>query len=112
YIDQLKNLLQVEKFSGYKEQVIQQDFYCALLVSNLQSLLISEMEQEVSDTYAHRKYQYKVNTNLSYGFLKNKLIKIFLDQQPDQILESLRQLLLDHVVPMRPGRRYKRETDK
>lgn len=112
FVDELKNLLQVEKFSGYKEQVIQQDFYCALLVSNLQSLLISEMEQEVSDTYGHRKYQYKVNTNLSYGFLKNKIIGIFLDQQPDQILASLRQLLLEHVVPIRPGRKFKREKDK
>ncbi len=112
YVDQLKNLLQVEKFSGYKEQVIQQDFYCALLVSNLQSLLISEMEQEVSTTYAHRKYQYKINTNLSYGFLKNRIIEIFLDQQPNQILASLRQLLLEHVIPIRPGRKFKREKDK
>lgn len=112
YVDELKNLLQVEKFSGYKEQVIQQDFYCALLVSNLQSLLISEMEQQVSDTYAHRKYQYKVNTNLSYGFLKNRIIEIFLDQHPNHILASLRQLLLEHVIPIRPGRKFKREKDK
>lgn len=112
YIDELKNLLQVEKFSGYKDQVIQQDFYCALLVSNLQSLLLGEMEEEVNHTYAHRKYRYKINSNLSYGFLKNKIIQIFLCQKPDQILASLQQLLLEHVIPIRPGRKFKRHKDK
>lgn len=68
--DELKNKLKVEHFSGYSNQTIQQDFYAALFISNIQTLIVSELEGEINEK-SSKKYNYKVNCNLSYGFLKN-----------------------------------------
>jgi hypothetical protein len=38
--------LKVENFSGYSKHSILQDFYAALFVSNIQSMLVEEINQE------------------------------------------------------------------
>jgi len=47
FYDELKNKLKVEHFSGYSEQSIQQDFNAALFVSNVQTLILGEIQEEV-----------------------------------------------------------------
>ena len=52
----------------------------------------------------NRKWEYKVNTNLSYGFLKNRIVSLFFfDQAVDleQIMEELKGLFKNHLVPQR-----------
>jgi hypothetical protein len=110
--DVQKNKIQVENFSGYSDISIQQDFYCSLFIGNLQSLLIGELDEEMIGKYSERKLEYKINENLSIGFLKNKIIELFLSKNPEAILEELKHLLLQHVEPIRPNRRNKRDTEK
>ncbi|HYG39741.1 MAG TPA: IS4 family transposase [Cytophagales bacterium] len=112
YYDQLKNVIQVEKFTGYTDLLIQQDFYCALLMSNIQSLLINELEEQVIDLYKGRKYEYKINTNLSFGLMKDRMVDILINEKPENLVEELKGLLLANVVPIRPGRKNKREVGK
>lgn len=112
FYDVLKNIIQVEKFTGYSEVAIQQDFYCALFVANIQSLLVSELEQEVDEKCSGRKYEYKINTNLSFGYLQQEIIHIFLSPNPALIEQKLKKLLLENLVPIRPGRENKRNKDK
>jgi hypothetical protein len=107
-----KNKIQVENFSGYSDISIQQDFYCSLFIGNLQSLLISELDEEIKEKYSERKWEYKINGNLSIGFLKNKIIELFLSKKPETVLEELKYLLLQHVEPMRPNRKNKRDMEK
>ena len=107
-----KNKIQVENFSGYSDTSIQQDFYCSLFIGNLQSLLIGELEEEVKEKYGERKLEYKINENLSIGFLKNKIIELFLSKKPEIVLEELKLLLLQHVEPIRPGRKNARNMEK
>ena len=107
-----KNKIQVENFSGYSDISIQQDFYCSLFIGNLQSLLISELDEEIKEKYSERKWEYKINENLSIGFLKNKIIELFLSKKPETILEELKYLLLQHVEPIRPNRKNIRDKDK
>jgi len=113
YYDQLKNKLKVEHFSGYSNQSIQQDFYAALLVSNIQTLIVAEVEEEINQQNKGRKYHYKVNTNLSYGFLKNKIIGLlFSEHDTQQTLQELRNLFKAHLIPIRPERSFKRNVGK
>ena len=68
--DKLKNKLLIENFTGYSETSILQDFYCTLFLSNIQSLLVSEANEELATKgIEDKKYEYKVNTNLSIGFI-------------------------------------------
>lgn len=113
YYDELKNKLKLGCFSGYSDQSIQQDFNAVLLVSNIQTLLVTEINDELAQQEKQTKYQYKVNTNLSYGFLKDRVVALlFTGSEVDKVFTELKDLFRKHLVPVRPGRKNKREPDK
>ncbi|MCY1660214.1 hypothetical protein [Chryseobacterium sp. SL1] len=109
YYDELKNKLKVEYFSGYSKQSILQHFYAALLVSNIQSLIVEKINDEISEKENRKKYQYKINTSLSYAFLKDRIITLLFSQNNrQQAMEELKILLKSHLIPIRPNRTNKR----
>ncbi len=113
FYDELKNKIKIEQFSGYSEHCILQDFYAALFVSNVQSLIVGEINDELAKESTKYKYQYKVNSNLSYGFLKDRIILLFFsDKDMDEIVSELKSLFKKHTIPIRPNRRFERDTDK
>lgn len=112
HYDIIKNKIQVENFTGYSNIAIQQDFNCALFISNLQSLIVDELEDEIKSKYGQRKYEYKINDNLSFGFLKNRIVELFMAEEAEKILEELKQLFIKNVEPIRPNRKNKRDVDK
>jgi len=113
FYDELKNKLKVEHFSGYSISSIQQDFNSAIFVSNIQTLIVSELVEEIYEKTKGRQHQYKVNTSLSYGFLKDKVISLFFsDQNMDRIIEKLKELFIQHLVPIRENRKFPRDHKK
>lgn len=113
FYDELKNKLKVEHFSGYSCQSILQDFNAALFVSNIQTLIVSELEGDIEQASQTKKYQYKVNTNLSYGFLKNRIISLFFSNtNMEDVIQELKTLFKQHLVPIRPNRSYQRNIGK
>ena len=113
FYDELKNKLKVEHFSGYSNQSILQDFYAALFISNIQTLIVSKLEDEIIERNKHKKYNYKINTNMSYGLLKNRILEIFfLEDSMDKAVDKIKQLFLEHQVPIRPNRTFKRNSGK
>ena len=113
YYDEFKNKLKLEYFSGYSSQSIQQDFYAALFVSNIQTLIVSDINEELDSKERTTKYQYKVNTNLSYGFLKDRVISLlFSEATMQEVMPELRGLFKKYLIPIRPNRCYPRETRK
>jgi len=113
FYDEIKNKIKVENFSGYSAHSILQDFYAALFVSNVQSLIVGEMNDELAKESKGNKYQYKVNSNLSYGFLKNRIITLFFsDKEMSVIISELKELFKKHTIPIRPNRKYERNVDK
>lgn len=112
YYDRLKNILNVENFSGLTNQSIMQDFQCALFISNVQSLIIEEAQQSANEKYGKRKYEYKINTSVSLGFLKYRIIDLFTNKGAKATLAELENILVEQVVPVRKGRKFKREPDK
>lgn len=115
FYDELKNKLKIECFSGYSRQIIEQDFEASLFVSNVQSLIVGELNEEINSTPNNTKtqYQYKVNTAISYGILKNKIISIFLDPtKSETIVDELKKVFKNHLIPIRPNRQVERNTEK
>ncbi len=110
FYDELKNKLKVENFSGYSNNTIQQDFNASIFISNLQSLIVNDLEEEINEQTKGRKLKYKVNANLSYGFLKNRIIRL-LEENGDMETE-LKKLFKKHLVPIRPNRKYQRNKGK
>lgn len=113
FYDELKNKLKIEHFTGYSQASIQQDFFCAIFISNLQSVMINDLTEELFSQNQDKKYDYKVNTNLSYGFLKNRILELLYKQAPlDKVFQELEVLFLKHTVPIRDSRSVKRHVGK
>lgn len=113
FYDRFKNIISVENFSGKSEQFIQQEFNCALYLSNMQIILTQDAEHQAKEKYKNRKYEYKVNRSLSLGFIRDRLIELYTQSNDTQfILKELKELLVSNVIPVRPGRKSKRNVDK
>jgi len=113
FYDELKNKLKVEYFTGYSKTSIKQDFFCAIFVSNLQSIITNDLQQELKVKNRKTKLDYKINTNLSYGFLKNRILELLFKEAPlEEVFNELENLFLKNTVPIRPNRNNKREVGK
>jgi hypothetical protein len=113
FYDQLKNKLRVEYFTGYSITSVQQDFFCAIFISNLQSIIVNDLEKELSIKNRNTKLDYKINTNLSYGFLKNRILELLFKETPlEEVFNELENLFLQNTIPIRPNRSNKREVGK
>lgn len=104
--DTVKNQLQLEAFSGQKVATIMQDFYITFFLSNLQEIIAKPCEQKVDVITRNRKYHYKINRNIAFGLMKNRIIVLFMIHDPDIILHLLEDLFVQHIEPIRPNRKY------
>ena len=107
--DVLKNVLMLENFSGYSQQALEQDFYSCLFLLNLKALLEEELEEQLQTRYGHRQHTYQINTAVALSLLKDQIGELFLQQEPQVILDKLRNIMLEHVEPVRKGRKYERK---
>ena len=48
--DQLKNKLKVGCFTGYSKISVLQDFFCTIFISNLQSIIVNDLQEELDIT--------------------------------------------------------------
>ncbi|TRX22328.1 IS4 family transposase [Flavobacterium franklandianum] len=113
FYDELKNKLKLEYFTGYSIISIKQDFFCAIFISNLQSVIVNDLQEELSIKYQSTKLDYKINTNLSYGFLKNRILELLFKEAPlEEVFDELENLFLKNTIPIRLNRNNKREVGK
>ena len=113
FYDRFKNIIGVECFSGTSEQFIQQEFNCALYMSNMQTIFTQEAQQQVDEKCKDRKYDYKVNSSLSLGYIRDRLINIYsTEKEPEQLMQELQELFIRNPIPIRMGRKNKRKPDK
>jgi hypothetical protein len=111
--NELKNRLQIENFSGETTVAIKQDFYATMYLSNMAALAKMDanaiIEEENKDK--NLKYEYKVNTNILIGKLKNSLVSMLLEKSSrkrSKMLKEIMKEISDNIIPIRPGRSYKR----
>lgn len=108
-----KNQLQMEIFSGHRVVCIEQDYAAGLFVANLQSIIEKQCDQEVKEISASRCYEYKINRNVSWASLKNRILKLFIESNNSfTILMELQNLFIKNIEPVRPGRHAPRPLPK
>ena len=113
FYDELKNKLKLEYFTGYSTISILQDFFCAIFISNLQSVIVNDLQEELKIKNQNTKLYYKINTNLSYGFLKNRILELLFKEAPlEQVFNELETLFLQNTIPIRENRNNKRDVGK
>ena len=112
FYDVIKNIVCVENFTGHTDRVIQQDFHSALLMCNIHSLLVSEAEDEMPKKGGRRKYDRKINKTVSFGFMKDEMVALLVQPDPQVRADGLKELFLSNTIPIRPGRTFPRDRDK
>jgi len=106
--DHLKNHLMIEDFTGLSSLSVLQDFFVSMFMANMQQIFISEAQDELKDQKKDTEYEYKINKNLSFGFMKDRFIKILLDKNTDRNIKDLKELFKINPSPIRKGRSFPR----
>ena len=104
----LKNHIEVENFSGKSIFAIKQDLYANAFIENLRSIISKDAQEEIDELKEDALYKYKVNKNLSIGFLKDEIVKILLSDDP-QYIDKIVRLFIYEPVPIRDGRHLERK---
>lgn len=112
--DELKNRLQIQNFTGDTVVSVEQDFYASIYLSNMAALAKREANDEIAQRNKDKglKYDYKVNVNILIGKLKDRLILMLLEEDPEKRKTKYRKIMQDisqNVVPIRPGRQNPRK---
>ncbi len=112
YYDRLKNIFEVERFSGRTVRSIEQDFFGVSFLTTLERVLSQSAEAELAQesVAAHRKHGARVNHAVSYLALVDHTVALLLDP-PGTVEDTLATLhFLFKTTPTlyRPGRRFPR----
>ena len=106
--DHLKNHLMIEDFTGLSSLSVLQDFFASILLANMQQIFISEAQDELKKQKKDTEYEYKINRNLSFGFMKNRFIRILLGRNADKSVKEMKELFKINPSPIREGRKFPR----
>ena len=105
----LKSKLQIENFTGATKIAIEQDFYASIYLSNMAELIRIQNEETRKEKHKGKelKYEYKINTNLLIGTLKDQLVAMLFEKSPrkrNKILKKIMVQISNNYVPIRPNR--------
>lgn len=112
YYDRLKNICEVERFSGRNVRSIEQDFFGVIFLTTLESVLSKPADVELAQesATAQRKHVARVNHAVSYLALVDHTVALLLDPPGtiEETLATLHFLFKTNPTLHRPGRRFPR----
>jgi hypothetical protein len=109
-----KGSAEIENLSGRTPESIKQDYYSRILILNLHSILVQEAEEQIAQDNEKKKLKYdryKVNRNVSYGLVHNRIIELLNEENGDwsKAYDELVVELKRHKIPVIEGRNNPRE---
>jgi len=112
YLDRIKNIFEVERFSGQSVRAIEQDVYGTVFLATFESVLSTRANRELearSRERGHRHTQ-QVNRRVSYSAMIDEAVTILLDPgaSAEKALSRLQKLFTTNPTPRRAGRRHSR----
>ena len=101
--DRLKNKLYIEKFTGRRKVIIEQDCYSHIFLFNLLMALKNDAEAQITRKpreTAQYKYEYHTNMNVLIGEIKEQLPYLLTDDQKqiDQIIQQIIKIASKELV--------------
>lgn len=113
YFDLIKNRLSLENFTGQTALAVKQDFFATIFLTNYESTLTYDMNEELKERSKKNKYIQKVNKAVSFNVIKHKVFDLlYLDDPIDEMLEQMEKLFLTNTIVIRPNRKSKPRLDK
>jgi hypothetical protein len=105
YHQMLKSRLDLENWTGQTLEAVKQDLHAAVFLSNLESLLSQEVQEQLSHGDAERKHPIAVNRAVSYHAVKERLLDLlFKDVPVDQTIIEIQAWMRRNPVTLRKRR--------
>jgi hypothetical protein len=105
YHQMLKGRLDLENWSGQTSQAVHQDLQAAVLVSNLESLLSQQAQEQLSAGDSQRLYPARVNRAVSYHALKEMMLELLWSQRPvEEAIAEIQRWMRHNPVSVRTSR--------
>ena len=116
YFGRLKNIFEVERFSGFSEISIKQDFYGVIFLATLESILTKSPQAEltIKDIKRQTKTLAQVNRAVSYVALVDRAAQLLADPRssPEETLKELHHLFQTNPTRNTDGRKFERKKHK
>lgn len=113
YFDRIKNIFEVERFSGQSETSIRQDFQGVIFLANLETVLTRDVETRMQEAATERENEQmpQVNHAISYVALVGRVGLLLADEQKTsaETMKELKHLFWTNPTRQRKGRRYERK---
>jgi len=110
--DIIKNIFDIENFTGLTQIAINQDFFAIILTNNITALVMnSVMEEKVKifNEEKERKYLYQLNKNFSIGCMKDRLVSmLFSYVRIEKMYSIIEDEIIKNLVPIKPDRNFPR----
>jgi len=105
YHQMLKGRLDLENWSGQTVEAVRQDVQAAVFVSNVESLLSQEAQEQLSAADGPRQYPARVNRAVSYHALKERMLDLLWSERPiEKVLEEIQRWMQSNPVSVRSDR--------
>jgi hypothetical protein len=109
FYNMLKSRLDLENFSGQTVEAVQQDFHAAVLLCNLETLLMQPAAAAVVQESADHQHAKQVNQADAYHALKDQLLDLLYSDVPaETVIRKLQRLFVSNPVSVRPERKVPR----
>lgn len=114
YYDRVKNIFEIERFSGQSLLTIMQDFYGVIFLATLESILTKPTQEKFSAKTASCKNPVLVNRSVSYVSLIDNVVELLVDKNStvSDTLAKLELLFSSNPTRHRPGRKFKRDMSR
>jgi hypothetical protein len=113
FYDLIKNRLSLENFTGLTALAVKQDFYATMFLTNYESMMTYDLNQELQEKTQENKYVQKINRAVSFNLLKHKIFDLLYKDTPlDEMLQKMEKLFLTNTITIRPNRKSKLRLDK
>jgi hypothetical protein len=113
FFDRVKNIFEVERFSGVSETAIKQDFFGVIFLTTLESILTKGPQSELAEEDRRRRNKTRamVNRSVSYVSLVDRAVQLLADPRtdPEEVLEELQFLFKKDPTRNLKDRKFERK---
>jgi len=110
YYGLIKGRLDLQHFTGLSVEAVRQDVHATIFLSNLESVLVKPVQEELHQRSQGLKHRQQVNHAVSFHALKDQIIALLLSSKPiEEVLTKLQDLFAANPVSHRPARQVARK---
>jgi len=103
----LKTRLQLENFTGTSVESVKQDFYAAIFLTGLETVMTQDVERDLQQKEV--EYIQKVNKAVAFNAIKEYAFDLLLNtRDPQETIVQLEKLFLTNPTLYRPERSFPR----